>query len=174
MINIAELTQQLASLGVAQQKDLVGVAPSSIQALEAHFGVQLPQAYHTFLLKMGRSAGYLSPWMAIYFDDLKEIREQFDFLNATLEKPITLPPNAFIIANWESVFDYFICGEQNDPAVFRVDLCKNIPSRDHNLYATSYSDYLNNLVQNANNNEIPTDLLEDGSADLLTEDVINF
>lgn len=173
MINISELTQIMASVGIASNSDLVGVTEQEIRALEGHFGVKLPQSYQAFLSHMGRSAGYLSPWMAIYFDDLKEIREQFDLLNATLTTPATLPSHALIIANWESVFDFIVCGASDDPEVYRLDLChEGIPNAK--CYAPAYSEYLLNMARSANINEIPSDLLEDMPVQGFTEDTISY
>lgn len=173
MINISELTQLMASLGVASSGDLVGVTEQDIRSLEDHFGLALPQSYQQFLSHMGRSAGYLSPWMAIYFDDLKEIREQFDLLNATLNEPASLPAKALVIANWESVFDFIICDKAEDPEVFRIDLCQD-SGRSAKSYAPSYSEYVTNLARNANTNEIPSDLLEEVSAEAFAEDTISY
>lgn len=172
MINITEITQLMASLGVAKSVDLIGVTEKEIQSLEDCLGASLPLSYREFLRHMGRSAGYLSPWMAIYFDDLKEIREQFDLLNATLATPAALPSHALIIANWESVFDFLVCNGNNDPAVLRIDLCHE--GGPHlKSYAPSYSEYLNNLVRSANTQEIPNDLLEDDEQ-TYAEDIISF
>lgn len=173
MININEITQLMASLGVATGADLVGVTEKDVQSLETYFGLQLPASYRDFLLHMGRSAGYLSPWMAIYFDDLKEIREQFDLLNATLATPIMLPANALIIANWESVFDFMVCTERDDPQVLRVDLCHESGPCIKN-YSPSYTEYLTNLVRSANTQEIPSDLLEDNAEQVFAEDTISY
>lgn len=171
MIHIPELIQLMSDLGVAQSRDLVGVSEQEIAALEKHFGIKLPQSYHLFLRNMGRSAGYLSPWMAIYFDDLKEIREQFDLLNATLAAPVTLPGRSVVIANWESVFDYMVCAGNDDPAVTRVELCNSDGPREK-IYAASYSEYLGNLVRSATISEIPSDLLENSSSLDFSDDAI--
>lgn len=172
MINITELTQLMASLGVAKNSDLVGVTEKDIQSLERHFGLQLPLSYRTFLRHMGRSAGQLSPWMAIYFDDLKEIREQFDLLNATLDAPTALPAKALIIANWESVFDFLVCSDNSDPEVLRLDLCHE-GGPYLKSYAPSLSVYLTNLARSANSIEIPDDLLEDNEP-TFAEDIISY
>lgn len=172
MINITEITQLMASLGVAKSSDLIGVTEKDIQSLEEYLGAPVPLSYQEFLRHMGRSAGYLSPWMAIYFDDLKEIREQFDLLNATLATPATLPPYALIIANWESVFDFFICNGNNDPEILRIDLCHESGPHQKS-YAPSYSQYLENLVRSANTQEIPNDLLEDDEQ-TYAEDIISY
>lgn len=162
MIDISQITQRMFALGVAKEGDLIGVAMQEVLDLEQRLGLALPHNYKQFLLAMGRSAGFLSPWMAIYYDDLQEIREQFDYLNATLATPATLPANALIIANWESVFDFMVCTNE-DPEIMRVDLCNKSGPR-MKTYASSYSAYLDNLINNSDPQEIPADLLEDQEA----------
>lgn len=171
MMDMSEVTQRMAALGVAKEGELVGVTEHEVRSLEERSGLTLPRAYKLFLLSMGRSAGYLSPWMAIYYDDLKEIREQFDCLNATLSTPAVLPANSLIIANWESVFDFMVC-VGDDPAVMRVDLCHETGPQIK-VYARSYSAYLNNLVSSANAQEIPSDLLE-SEPEPYAEDIISY
>jgi SMI1 / KNR4 family (SUKH-1) len=173
MIDIQKLTELLASRGVASASELLGVAARDIRVLENQFGITLPESYRLFLSHMGRSAGHLSPWMAIYFDDLKEIKEQFALLNATLNSPVVLPANALLIAHWESIFDYIVCDGNDDPEVFRVDLCPEGTPTSRS-YAPSYSQYLNNLALTANIYEIPADLLEDLPVQHFAEDTINY
>ncbi len=170
MIDVGHLTSLMEQRGVAHKADLIGVSDAQIQSLEQHFGVKFPLSYRQFLRHFGRSAGFLSPWMAIYFDDLKEIRDQFDCLLAADKKPFTLPAKAMFIGNWESVFDYILCDGRDDPEVYRIDLYQ--PERNHRrVYAKSYSAYLENLVKTADTHALPSDFFEDEALDVLDDQI---
>lgn len=160
MIDVSQLTNLMENRGVAHKSDLVGVSEAEILDLEKHFALVFPRAYRQFLRNFGRSAGFLSPWMAIYFDDLKEIRDQFDCLLAADNHPFTLPEKALLIGNWESVFDYLLCDGRDDPEVYRIDLYQ-AELLHGRVYARSYSAYLENLVKTADTHSLPADLLED-------------
>src|SRR5690606_18240639 len=114
--------------------------------------------------------GLLSPWMAIYFDDLKEIRDQFDCLIAASALPFNLPAKALLIANWESVFDFIVCDGRADPPVYRVDLYQSDRS-NFRVYAKSYSAYLENLIQTADINALPSDFFEDDAVEALNDTI---
>jgi hypothetical protein len=173
MLDIPQYTDLLTSLGLAQRSDLVGVPAADIQAFEQQYGLNLPQSYRLFLLHMGRSAGYLCPWMAFYFDDLSEIKEHFELLNAEQRNPVILPPQSLLIAHREAVFDYFVCAGKDDPEVYRIDLYSNCPSAAHR-YASSFSQYLVKLAKSAESEEIPTDLLEEFSGSQFSDDTITY
>lgn len=172
MIDVGHLTCLMENRGVAHKSDLIGVSDAEIQLLEAHFGVTFPNTYRQFLAGFGRSAGFLSPWMAIYFDDLKEIREQFDCLIAADNRPVALPAKAVLIGNWESVFDFIVCDGVEDPAVYRIDLYQS-DRANYRIYAKTYSAYLENLVKTADTHALPSDFFDD---EALTEldDTIQF
>jgi hypothetical protein len=160
MIDVSHLTCLMENRGVAHKSELVGVNNTEIQSLEKYFGLAFPSCYRQFLHNFGRSAGLLSPWMAIYFDDLKEIRDQFECLSAASALPSNLPPNALLIANWESVFDFVICNDCDDPPVYRIDLYQPDPS-NLRVYSPLYSEYLENLINTTDTNALPSDFFED-------------
>lgn len=159
--------------GVASNQDLVGVSEQEIQTLEQHFGVEFPKAYRQYLSSFGRSAGYLSPWMAIYFDDLKEIRETFE-LYVEQGFSFKLPAGALIIANFENTFDFFICKGSHDPAVYRVDFRQENPSAKK--FAPSFSYYLDNLVKISDTSTLPEDLFGDDMDDMddMLDDLMHY
>jgi hypothetical protein len=160
MIDLSHLTHLMEHRGIARRADLVGVSDAEIQRLEQYFGVTFPASYRQFLGAFGRSAGLLSPWMAIYFDDLKEIREQFLGLLAADNFQYQLPENALLIANWESVFDFIICDDNANPAVYRFDLFQS-DAAHYRLYANCFSRYLENLIENADSDILPKDFFAD-------------
>lgn len=172
MIDIEKVSCLMHDLGVAQKQDLIGVSDCQITELEAFFDLRFPTAYRKYLLAFGRSAGYLSPWLAIYFDDLKEIREQFELLNITHNNAARLPQDTLLIANWESVFDYLICDGAEDPIVYRLDLC-GAQGPSSRRYASCFSEYLEKLVRSTDTAGLPQDFFEEQS-DEGHEDLIRY
>lgn len=170
MIDVSHLTCLMEHRGVAKKSELVGVADSAIRTLENYFGLTFPASYREFLRSFGRSAGFLSPWMAIYFDDLKEIRDQFDCLVAANDLPFNLPAQTLLIANWESVFDFVVCDGRDDPPVYRIDLYQTDRS-NFRVYSKSYSEYLENLIKTADTNALPSDFFEDEALDTLNDTI---
>lgn len=156
--------------GVATSKDLVGVSDAEIKKLEQYFGLNFPKAYRQYLKSFGRSAGFLSPWMAIYYDDLKEIRETFELYLAQ-GLSYKLPANSLLIANFENTFDFINCKGAHDPAVYRVDFREEKPRAVK--FAPSYSVYLENLVKSSNETSIPNEILEYDEYEVL-DDLMNF
>jgi hypothetical protein len=173
MIDVSHLTCLMENRGVADKSELVGVSDTEIRSLENYFGLTFPSSYRQFLRSFGRSAGFLSPWMAIYFDDLKEIRDQFDCLVAADALPCNLPAKTLLIANWESVFDFIVCDGRDDPPVYRVDLYKSDRSQ-FRVYSKSYSAYLENLITTTDTNALPSDLFEEQEALDLLNDTITY
>jgi hypothetical protein len=54
-----EFVARLVSSGIAQPRELRGCTPEEISALEARFGLVLPESYRLFLETMGHGAGKL-------------------------------------------------------------------------------------------------------------------
>lgn len=169
MIDIQKLIALMVERGVAKEAELVGMPNNDIQFLEKQLNLTFPQTYVQFLQNFGHSAGYLSPWMAIYFDDLKKIRSQYELLCATQSKSHKLEANVLIIGNWESIFDYIICDGQPDPVVYRLDLY-NLDASNPREYTKNYSEYLQNMVESADSASIPYDFFGDVDA-LINEEV---
>ncbi|MBC6907228.1 SMI1/KNR4 family protein [Saccharophagus sp. K07] len=170
MIDVSHLTRLMENRGVARKSELIGVSDAEIQSLENHFSLTFPASYREFLRSFGRSAGFLSPWMAIYFDDLKEIREQFDCLVAAGNLKFHLPENALLIANWESVFDFIVCNETADPPVYRIDIYQT-DRANLRIYAESYSEYLQNMIETADASALPSDFFEDETVEALNDTI---
>jgi hypothetical protein len=160
MNDLGHLTRLMEHRGIARKTDLVGVSDREIQALERLWGLRFPEVYRQFLREFGRSAGKLSPWLAIYFDDLKEIKEQFLGLVALESSQLILPQDALLIANWESVFDFIRCNGLDDPQVFRVDLY-SAQRYKIRLYAHSFSDYLENLIETSEADILPSEFFSE-------------
>lgn len=171
MIDILKLTQLMAQSGIAKPSDLIGVSSEEIRKMESDLGLQFPTAYRAYLRSFGRSAGLLTPWMAIYFDDLKEIRAEFRAQNAELSRPLKLPDNALLVAHCEQVFDLIPCGKNEDPPVYRTDLASEngiMPTQQ----AEHFSDYLEQLIYNSQRVEFPLDPLDE--LDIPNEDLIRY
>ena len=159
---IQKIIRLMEEREIAQAKDLVGVSDEEINLLETHFNLELPATYRQFLKQFGRSAGFLSPWVAIYYDDLKEIREMFD-LSLAQGLEFRLPAKAFVVANFESTFDFILCKGAHDPEVFRVDFRQEIPTSKK--FAPSFSEYLEYIVKCSEDNTIPQDLYDESLND---------
>ncbi len=170
VIAISKIIRLMEEKGVATAKDLVGVSEQEVQVLEEYFQLAFPKSYRQFLMAFGRSAGFLSPWMAIYYDDLKEIRDTFDlYLAQGLE--YQLPEDALIIANVENTFDFLLCKGNHDPSVYRVDFRDEPPLSKR--FAVSFSDYLENLVNTSDAGALPQDVFDDDSDDIVN-DLMNY
>lgn len=169
-INIQKIIRLMETQGVATRSDLVGVSEKEIKQLERHFELAFPKAYRQYLRSFGRSAGFLSPWMAVYFDDLKEIRDTFEQYLAQGFK-YKLPVNALLIANFENTFDFMICNGAPDPQVQRVDFRCEKPRAKK--FAPSFSLYLEKLVKNSNDACLPPEPQEYEELEVI-EDVINY
>lgn len=171
MIDILKLTQLMAQTGIAKPADLIGVSSEEIRKLEADLGLQFPTAYRAYLRSFGRSAGLLTPWMAIYFDDLKEVREEFETQNAQLARPLKLPENALLIAHCEQIFDLIPCGKSEDPPVYRTDLSSEDRVMPTQL-AERFSDYLEQLITTSQQVEFYLDSTEE--LEIPAEDLIRY
>ncbi len=124
MMPFQHLLDLMISNDIAQLGDFVGVPSAEIQAMELHFNLKFPVAYREFLQACGRSAGHLAGWSSIYFDDLKEITEEFEFHWGTFKsaQPCAnnpLPHHALLIAHYENHFDYLIC-DASSTAIYRL------------------------------------------------------
>lgn len=147
MIAFEQLIELMAQQNIAQHCDLVGVSATEIKAMQSHFNVEFPASYCEFLRLCGRSAGHLAGWSAIYFDDLKEIAEEFEFCltavnqNKLISNP--LPDKALLIAHYENHFDYIICDTKN-PEVYRISFCE-----DHtqvSQFSKCFNDYIESMI----------------------------
>lgn len=172
MVDVQKLVNLMIEKGLAKSSELIGVSSQEMQSLEHFFSLEFPFAYRLFLSHFGRSAGFLSPWMAIYYDDLKEIRENFDNLNRNRLIKFSLPKAALLIANCESTFDFLLCDEGEDPSVYRLELGGQGDIKAQ-LYAQCFSSYLENLILTSEHGEMPEELiLDDGFIPL--DDVIHY
>lgn len=168
--SIQKVVRLMEASAVATAGDLVGVNESEIKQLEQQLHLTFPKVYRQYLITFGRSAGYLSPWMAIYFDDLKEIRETFDLYQAQ-GFDFELPAKALLIANFENTFDFIVCDGSHDPEVYRVDFRCDQPSAI--AYKKHFSGYLESLVTSDNNHAIPQELLDYEALEVM-DDLINY
>lgn len=160
---IGELLALMHALKVAKPSDFVGVPLAEVRSMERHFAVKFPAIYVQFLHHCGRSAGFLSGWWSIYFDDLKEIAQDFADISKAREAVTELPPNGVFIANQGLVFDYLLCNGEHDPAVWRVDFSNsNLVCEE---YAASYSDYLETFIRSATAKAVALDDMIDTEVD---------
>lgn len=160
---IGDLFSLMHDLKVAKPNDFVGVPLSEVRAMERYFSVKFPAVYVQFLHRCGRSAGYLSGWWSIYFDDLKEIANDFAQTSEKRELATALPEKGIFIANQGLVFDYLICNGESDPAVWRVDY-----STTHVVceeYATRYSEYLEAFIRGATTRAMSIEAMIDTEVD---------
>jgi hypothetical protein len=135
--------------GVAQRSDLVGVPLADIKAMEIYLNRKFPVAYIQFLHLFGRSAGFLSGWAAVYFDDLKEIAEEFDLQKAMTDgnTDAFLPNDGLLIAHYNNSFDYLLCDGSADPQVFRITFAED--GAQCRRFSSSFSEYLETMIENA-------------------------
>lgn len=144
MLDVQRLKHMMQTHQVASPPDLVGVCAEEIARLQTRLGLVFPASYQQFLLTCGRSAGLLSPWVAFYFDDLVEIREEFNERLSELIDPFDVPANALVFAQADAIFDYFFCDGSEDPPVYRLNFQTENPSCER--CAMSFSAYLEALV----------------------------
>ncbi len=147
-MNIDYLIRLMDQNNIASPSDLVGVSEKEIKKFEKKTKLSLPAAYKSYLTQFGRSAGMLSTWMAIYFDDLDEIKEAFETINTMEESAIELAENALLITQMGTYFDYILCGESDDPSVYRIEL-NNRTGAFCEKCAEKFSAYLEQLILNA-------------------------
>ncbi|RYZ81552.1 MAG: SMI1/KNR4 family protein [Moraxellaceae bacterium] len=159
MLDVDNFMQLMQVHQVATPRDLVGVCAQEIQKLQQRLGVVFPASYSQFLQTCGRSAGLLSPWVAFYFDDLIEIREEFDERLAALADPFEVPANALVFAQADDVFDYLFCDDSEDPPVYRLNFLADSPSCE--CCALTFSAYLEALVVASDREQWLDDLVED-------------
>ena len=156
MVNIHRIVQLMQEHQVASSQDLVGVAAPEILHMQKRLNIQFPLSYRLFLQNFGRSAGGLSPWRAIYFDDLIEIREDFNERLARLNQPFEVPAEALVIAQAEDLFDYLFCDGSEDPPVYRISLLQDCAFCEP--CAPAFSVYLEDLVVASDGDEWLDDL----------------
>ena len=149
-MQLTQLIQLMAEHNVAQAHDLVGVPLAEIHAMESHFNVKFPVTYIQFLHSCGRSAGHLGGWTAFYFDDLKEIAEEFDFQRAIAQSDELIASNTLLIAQFDTYFDYFLCDGQADPEVYRIRFSHEGTAHCER-FAPSFTAYINQLILSASN-----------------------
>lgn len=171
MLDGQRLVQLMQAHQVANERDLVGVCDKEIQALERRLGLSFPDSYKQFLHLCGRSAGHISPWVALYFDDLMEIREEFFERLAQAALPLNLSSDVLIIAQAEEVFDFLYCDGSDDPPVYRINFQAQPPTLM--CQAQAYSLYLEAVVIASDRDNWLDDLADDDTyavADLSGED----
>ncbi len=151
MIQFDELIQLMSEHSIAHSHDLVGVPLSEIKAMEAYFNVKFPALYVQFLFTCGRSAGKLADWTAIYFDDLKEISEEYSFQANAQSSHNKLHSNALIIAHYGTYFDYIHCTGVADPEVYRVDF--RLSTLEPTLLSNSLALYFKSMIMQAIDNK---------------------
>lgn len=163
----------MAQHNIAQQEDLVGVSLEEMQTMQEHFGVEFPASYVQFLYTCGRSAGHLAGWGSIYFDDLKEIAEDFtqycSCSAASSHNANKLPTKALLIAHYEGCFDYIIC-DTPEPQVFRIGF--NNEQANHCLLANSFNDYLKLMIKaKAKTNDRVAPFFIDECGNMISDDL---
>lgn len=151
MIQFEELIQLMSLHDIAQSNDLVGVPLSEIKAMEAYFDVKFPALYVQFLFTCGRSAGRLADWTAIYFDDLKEIAEEYSFQADAQSSAHQFNANALIIAHYGTYFDYIHCNGEADPEVYRIDF--SLKDDEPTLLSNSLALYFKSMIMQAIDNK---------------------
>ena len=149
-MQLKQIIQLMAEHHVAKTTDLVGVRLSDIHALEKQFERRFPATYVQFLHLCGRSAGRLAGWASLYFDDLKEIAEEFEFQRNMTQSSQLLPSNALLIGQHDNHFDYFLCDGNDDPEVYRISFVEE--SLHCMRFANSFTSYIENLTLFASNN----------------------
>lgn len=159
VLDVQRLKHMMQTHQVANPPDLVGVCAEEIARLQERLGLIFPASYQQFLLTCGRSAGLLSPWVAFYFDDLVEIREEFNERLGELIDPFEVPANALVFAQADAIFDYFFCDGSEDPPVFRLNFQTQNPSCER--CAASFSAYLEALVLASDKDQWLDELGED-------------
>lgn len=117
---IEQLTENLIKNKVASPKNIRGCSELEINELESYFNVKLPQLYKEFLKKMGKQAGDYRVGTDIFYEDLYDLRQQFQDILDDHNNPFLLKPSIFVFSVHQGViFHFFDTGDDyTDPPVY--------------------------------------------------------
>lgn len=129
------LLDRMASSNVASAGDLAGCSDAEIAALEARYGLRLPQTYRRYLAVMGHRSGRLFthdhlavfyPYVLDLTDDLRatriEMTRDVHPLDAKAPPDFVLPPHALLIAGrLNAAWEFIRCNDPADSSVWFFD-----------------------------------------------------
>jgi SMI1 / KNR4 family (SUKH-1) len=123
------LLERMERSGVASLSQLVGCSEQEVAALEARYGLRLPEAYTLYLRVMGHKSGRLftCDHMAVYYRyvlemtaEQRQIWAEWKAEDGSGPPPqFDLPPNALLIADrLGEQFEFIRCaGQEDSPGV---------------------------------------------------------
>lgn len=141
---IEDIVSSLTEKGLSLKDDFRGCSNEEVQEIEAFYGIKLPEAYHLFLKKMGKSAGVFMAGTDMFFGHLFELREAATELLEESDTDYVLPKEMFVFSMHQGY--EFCCFEvkgSHDPKVYQYIEDDDEPS----VVWESFSSYLKEMLQ---------------------------
>jgi len=133
---------QIVASGLAKEEEVVGLPLDAISEIEAAQQVCLPAAYRQCISQCGRAAGRLSFDAEFFYPELLELKQMLGEMLVDVGSEWRPPTSAFVFAAYQGFqFFYFICGESDDPPVYRL-----IDGGTPKLEANSFSKWFSGFV----------------------------
>lgn len=117
---VEQLRDNLIENKLAFPKNIRGCSEIDIRELEKHFDVKLPLIYKDFLRIMGRQAGEYQRGTDIYYNDLFDLRKQFEEILRENNNPFLLKSSIFVFSGHQGIIFHFFDTEEDfiDPPVY--------------------------------------------------------
>jgi hypothetical protein len=115
-MDAAILMRRLVSSGICAAEEIVGCSKEEIQSIESSTGIELPEAYKSFLSIAGRSAGNFMRDLTIFFPEVSTLTDR---VRRDFEGVVQLPERAFVFADrMGEAFLYVVADGSGDPPVY--------------------------------------------------------
>lgn len=141
---IDDIVSSLTKKGLSQKDDFRGCSDEEIQEIESFYDIKLPESYHLFLKKMGKSAGIFMSGTDMFYRHLFELREGAIELLEESDADYTLPKEMFVFSMHQGYeFCCFDVTGSPDPKVYQYMEDDDEPS----VVWESFSRYLKEMLQ---------------------------
>lgn len=112
---------QLIELGLNEERPIIGLTKEEINEIQIAQKVVLPTEFVRFLQQCGRSAGSYGRDVETFYHAYKVLKVWFFEAAEEFSTKMKIPPAAFFFSSYQgSQYDYFLCDEGPDPAVYRA------------------------------------------------------
>ena len=110
--------KQLKRAGIATSSTIRGCTAKEIETLEKQSGVKLPESYKGFLARFGKQAGQFFTGEDCFYDRLRNLRADAEFLLKENNEPFTLPQDIFVFSMHQGYeFLFFSTNAGDNPPV---------------------------------------------------------
>ncbi|MFC4157917.1 SMI1/KNR4 family protein [Chitinimonas lacunae] len=114
--------EKIIAAGLNEERAIVGLSNEEILEVERAQGVRLPAAYRSFLKECGKSAGLFERDADFFYPAIKTLKDELNEMLAEENMDFRIPENAFVFSAYQGYqYCYFLCGEEENPPVYRVD-----------------------------------------------------